>query len=296
MTPMRFSLAPGARVGVFAPSHHFKPERLERGLEVLAGWGLTVVRGANLFERHRWFAGTDEQRAADLQWALSDPSLDAAWMVRGGSGLGRILDRVDWSRASRRPVVGFSDGTALHVALRQRAGLAGVHGPVITSLGDVNDEASLEAVRALLMGSAPARWEARPVRHGEAEGPLVGGNLTVLATLCGTADQLDARGCLLVLEDIGEFGYRLDRALCQLAQSGALDGVAGVVLGEFVECPFPGTSLEAIVCEYLEPGVPVIADAPVGHGTTNLAFPVGARARLHSGPEGAWLGWDVAGA
>jgi len=289
------TLRPGARVGIFAPSHHFNPERLERGLAVLEGWGFEPVPSANLRAKHRWFAGTDEQRLADLQWALSDPGLDAAWMARGGSGMGRLLDRLDWSRVRPRPVVGFSDGTALHIALRQRAGVAGVHGPVITSLGDTTDSDSADWLRALLGGEPLAALGGRVLVEGACEGPLVGGNLAVVASLCGTRDQLDARGCVLLFEDIGEFGYRIDRTLQQLAASGVFDGIAGVALGEFLKCPMPSEdTLDVIVREYFgDRGVPVVVDLPVGHGPANRAFRFGAACRLSAGPEGGRLSWGA---
>jgi len=289
------TLRPGARVGIFAPSHSFNPERLQRGLAVLESWGFEPVPSPNLNAEYRWLAGTDAQRLSDLQWALSDPGLDAAWMARGGSGLGRLLEGVDWSQVRRRPVVGFSDGTSLHIALRQRIGLAGVHGPVITSLGDTTDAESTDALRALLRGASPGEMTGRVLIEGEASGPLVGGNLAVVATLCGTRDQLDARGCVLLFEDIGEHGYRIDRTLRQLASAGVFEGIAGVALGEFLKCPMPADdTLDVILREVFgELGVPVIADLPVGHGPANRAFRFGERCLLRAGADGGRLSWEA---
>jgi muramoyltetrapeptide carboxypeptidase len=254
-------LPPSARVGVFAPSHRFDPDRFERGLALLRAAGHEPVLGPNLNRAHRYFAGTDAERLADLVWALTDPSLDAAMMVRGGSGLGRLLPLLP-EQGLVRGVHGFSDGTALHVALWQRHGLQGVHGPVVHSLesqgwGDFAD----------MQGQGT----------GRAEGPVVGGNLCVLTSLCGTADALQAEGCILLLEDIGEPAYKVDRMLNQLRLSGCLEGVVGVALGEFGEVE----GLLDILREHVD--VPLAWGLPVGHGDRNVPWRYGARAVLDRG-------------
>ncbi|MCP4808927.1 MAG: LD-carboxypeptidase [Proteobacteria bacterium] len=270
-------LQPGARVGVFAPSGAFDPTRLAAGMALASSWGLELVESPNLRARHRYLAGTDEQRLADLEWALGSPELDACWMARGGYGITRLLDRVDWDRVADRPMIGFSDGTALLVALRQRAGVAGVHGPVLHSLADLTSGPSRAALRDLLLGGTSPRvgGEGDPP-----DGPLVGGNLCVLADLCGTPDQLDARGCVLLLEEIGEPAYKLDRMLRHLRRAGVFDGTVGVVLGQLTSCHAPegaDYTAEDVVLELLgELGVPLVRDAKVGHGRLNRAFVFGA--------------------
>ncbi len=275
-------LSAGARVGVFAPSGAYAPERLEQGLELIRSWGLEPVAAPNLGARWRYLAGTDEQRLQDLQWALSAPDLDFAWMARGGSGLARLLGRLDWG-AVRRGAMGFSDGTALLQALRQR-GIEGVHGPVLHSLADLCSRATQASVRALLVeGERPdlpgAAWG-----PGQVTAPVVGGNLCVLASLCGTPLQLDARGCVVLLEDIGEPAYKLDRMLEQLRQCGVFEGALGVGLGQFVGCATPEGAdygIEQVLREKLEPlGLPVVADLPVGHGRRNRPWTFGGRMRL----------------
>lgn len=269
-------LEPGARVGVFAPSGAFDPERLAGGMALARSWGLELVEAPNLRARHRYLAGTDAQRLADLQWALSAPDLDACWMARGGYGITRLLDRVDWGAVADRPMIGFSDGTALLVALRQRAGVAGVHGPVLHSLADLTSRSSQEALRSLLFGGTPADLGG----EGDAvEGPLVGGNLCVLADLCGTPDQLDASGCALLLEDIGEPAYKLDRMLRHLLRAGVFEGVTGVVVGQLTSCRAPEgadyTAQDVVLEALRELGVPLRWDARVGHGRLNRAFVYG---------------------
>jgi muramoyltetrapeptide carboxypeptidase len=275
-------LSSGARVGVFAPSGAYAPERLEQGLELIRGWGLEPVRAPNLGARWRYLAGTDAQRLEDLQWALSSPELDFAWMARGGSGLPRLLGQLDWSRV-RRGAMGFSDGTALLQALRQR-GLRGVHGPVMHSLADLCSRPTQEAVRALLLEGRVPDLPGVAWVPGQASGPVVGGNLCVLASLCGTPLQLEARGCVVLLEDIGEPAYKLDRMLEQLLQAGVFEGAAGIALGQFVGCRAPEEAdygVEEVLREKLERlGLPIVADLPVGHGRLNRPWVFGAPMRL----------------
>ncbi len=254
-------LPPGLRIGVFAPSHRFDPKRLEAGLELLRLSGHEPVLAPNLNAVHRYFAGTDDQRLSDLVWALSDPGLDAAWMARGGSGIGRLLPLLP-HEGLIRGVIGFSDGTALHAALYQRHGLQGLHAPVVHSLAD--------------QGLHPLEdWVGQGT--GTAAGPVVGGNLCVLSSLCGTPDQLRAEGCILLLEDVGEPAYRIDRMLNQLRQSGALDGVVGVGLGDF------GTVAEVadIVRDHLD--LPMASGLPFGHGPQNRPWRYGCAAVLDEG-------------
>jgi muramoyltetrapeptide carboxypeptidase len=271
---MLVPLQPGARIGVFSPSSMYNADRLAQGLAVVRGWGWEPVMAPNVGRPHRYLAGTDAQRLSDLQWALSDLDLDAAWMVRGGYGLARIVPRVDWSSVARgRPVVGFSDGTALHAGL-DRQGLHGVHGPVLHSLCGPSDPASQVRIHAVLQGELADRWTGQALIPGDATGPVVGGNLCMLASLAGTGLQVDVRGRILVIEDLAEPPYKIDRLITQLIQAGGFDGVQAVVLGDFlgVETPDEWT-LQGLLHDLLSPlGVPVLQGAPVGHGQNNRAW------------------------
>jgi muramoyltetrapeptide carboxypeptidase len=266
-------------VAVVAPGGAVDPDRLAPGLELLRAWGLEPVLGPHLHARRRWLAGRAEERAADLAWALGAPDLDAAWFARGGSGTADLLPLLPWERlAPRRPAIGFSDATALLTAFAGR-GRTAVHGPVVATLGEA-DEPTREALRALLLeGRAPrlpGRLLCGPARA--VHGPLLGGNLTVLASLCGTPWALRAAGALLLLEDVDEAPYRLERALGQLLAAGALAGVRGVAVGELRGCGDDPAALEALLRDRLEPlGAPVLHGVPVGHGPRNLPF-------VHGGP------------
>jgi len=281
-------LLPGSRIAVVAPSHPFFPDRLEAGLDVLRSWGLVPVLMANVHGRHRYTAGTRAQRAADLQTALFAPGFDGVWYARGGSGTIHLVDDLPLESLDQRPVLGFSDATTLLSTLwNQRAGRP-IHAPVLHTLGTSNCASTLAATRTLLFDGPTERfWPGAPVAGPDRtiEGPVVGGNLCVLASLCGTPHQLDASGCILVLEEVGEVAYKVDRLLTQLRAAGGLAGVRGVVLGDFTGTHIPedaGWTIEDVVAECLHGlDIPVITGMPVGHGAQNHPFVVGEPGRLN---------------
>lgn len=292
-------LRPGDRVGVVAPSGPLPHGRLDAGLAVLRSWGLEVVEGARLRTRSphlAHLAASDRERAADLCVMWRDPSIAAVLAGRGGYGAARLLEHLDPCVAvDPRPasgrvpaLVGFSDITAL---LLTPLGARGIHGPVVTSLGD-RDDATRERLRTLLFdGWGPGTTVfagLTPVVAGDAVGRLAGGNLTVLASLVGTPtyERHLARvgeSTVLVLEDVGEAAYRLDRALTQLRLSGFFEQVAAVVVGDLTGCG-PQDQVDATLTDRLgDLGVPVWRGAPVGHGPRNLAFPLHVRVRVGGG-------------
>ncbi|MFH1464948.1 MAG: LD-carboxypeptidase [Pseudomonadota bacterium] len=274
-------------MGVFAPAGVFDPARLEAGLERLRAWGFEPVPAPNLGRHQRYLAGTDAERLADLRWALFGEGLDAAWLARGGYGITRLLPSLPEAGFPRRAVLGFSDASALFAALWRRGAGPLVHGPVLQSLTDHTDPASQEALRALLCEGRGWSWPCREIIPGAAFGRLVGGNLCTLASLAGTPDALRAEGAIMILEEVGERPYRVDRLLTQLLGAGTFDGVAAVVLGAFVGCTESGQpdwDAEQIAVEVLGGlGVPVAAGLPVGHGPQNHAFCWGAGATLRDG-------------
>jgi muramoyltetrapeptide carboxypeptidase len=279
----------GDRVAVVAPAGPAAPAAVERGVAVLASWGLDVRIGAFVFAggASPHLAATDEQRAADLQLAWCDPQIAAVVCARGGYGCQRIVDLLDWPalmEAGPSVLVGFSDVTALHQAFARVLGVVTLHGPVATSLG-AGDRASREHLRRTLFEpqSALDLLNGSPVSTvvgGVASGVLVGGNLTVLAADAGTSTSRPATGGIALLEDECEAPYRIDRLLTQLRRTGWFDGVHGVVLGSFTRCE-PAVAVRAVVGDRLgDLGVPVLAGVPVGHGGTNLTVALGSPARL----------------
>jgi muramoyltetrapeptide carboxypeptidase len=290
LRPMRVPplLSAGARVALVAPAGPLRgPEELDASAANARSLGWEPLAGANVLARHDYLGGTDAERLQDLNTALADDRVDGIWCVRGGYGAMRILPHVDWASLARRPraLIGFSDVTALHAAASTRCGLVTYHAP--TARATLTDFSRTSLRRAVVEGCDPCGRAdgARTVRGGCARGRLVGGNLALLASLVGTPFAPDYRGALLVLEDIGEPAYRLDRMLSQLRLSGALAAIAGLVVGHFTEAA-PGHelsshSLDALVAEAADvAGVPAISGAPIGHIDDQWTIPLGASARL----------------
>jgi muramoyltetrapeptide carboxypeptidase len=290
------ALRRGDVVRVVAPAGPFDLEPFQRGLAVLRDrLGLLPRMRDDVGARFGYLAGDDGRRLAEWLEAASDPEARALWCARGGYGAMRLLPRLEAARLLHPPrvVVGFSDITALHAALN-RAGLVTVHGPMVTQLGSLS-LAALDHLEALLFGPAdPAPAGAAPaagsgvtaaavVRPGRATGPLLGGNLSLLAHLCGTPWQPRLAGAVLFLEEVGERPYRLDRAFTQLGLSGALEGVAGVCLGAFTDCDEPGISGAETARRLVAGlGVPAVAGLPAGHQAENRALPLGSVVTLYA--------------
>lgn len=287
------------RVRVVAPSSPFPKERLERGVRRLEAAGFVVDDTSRLLVGgHAYLNGSDAARVAALEEALASDA-DIVWLARGGYGLTRLLSSLSLPAAPLPVVVGFSDATALSAHLFAR-GARSVHGPLATTLADEPD-ASFDHLVKLLAGQgaglslAGLRPLSVPAPQGEVEGSLFAANLCVLTHLIGTRSLPPLAGALLLLEEVGERPYRIDRMLTQLLESGALDGVRGVVLGHLTGCDEPGAkegapSPEEVFIERLAPrGVPVVAGALVGHQAPNFAVPNGARGRLGWGGREAQL-------
>ena len=284
-------LRAGARVAVVAPAGPVPRDAFAAGAAIL-GARYTLVHDERIFARDGFLAGSDDERAAELTRALADPTIDAIVCARGGYGLLRILDRLDGAAFARAPklIIGFSDVTALH-AWAWRAGVTSLHAPIVTQLGKLpaDDAAALFAACESTTPPPPLTG-LQPVAGGATgatvavEGPLVGGNLEMLTRLVGTPWALPLDGALLFLEEVGERPYRIDRQLTQLRLAGALDRLAGIVLGDFIGCAEKDGSAPdaaAVLAERLAGrGIPVVAGAPIGHGARNRTIPHGARARL----------------
>ncbi len=284
-------LAPGARVAVVAPSGPVPEERLSAGLDILRGWDLDPVVAPHVLDRHPEFpylAGTDADRAADLQASWCDPDVDAVLCARGGYGAQRMVDLLDWDAiraAGPKVFVGFSDITALHEAFAVRAGLVTLHGPMTAGIDFLKHARAQDHLRATLLAPETVRTitsgRATALVPGRARGVLLGGCLSLLAAELGTPHARPSmRGGLLCLEDVGEETYRLDRYLTQLLRAGRLDGVAGVVLGSWAGCA-PYSEVRALFADRLGGlGVPVAEQFGFGHGEGALTIPFGVTAEL----------------
>jgi muramoyltetrapeptide carboxypeptidase len=275
------ALHDGSRVHIFAPSSPFDRSRFDLGLPFVSA-RYHAQFGDALFAQSGYLAGDDDARLADIRRALEDPEAGALIAARGGYGATRLLPRLtpEEVRRADKWLVGFSDVTALH-ALWARAGLCSIHGPMVCSLWEGSTSVR-DAWFDLLEGLPPRPLTGlSPLVKGSAEGRLFGGNLTVLAALWGTPYAPPMDDVVLVLEDVTERPYRIDRMLTTLLQGGFFAGVRAIVLGQFTRCdPGPdGTTVEHVLYERLSPlGVPIVADAPVGHVEENMPLLLGARA------------------
>ena len=282
------ALAPGARVALIAPAGPVTVERIERAIAQCQALGLEPRVAPGAYERRAYLAASDAERLRDLQSAFDDETVDAVWALRGGYGTMRIVNDVEWKSLKRRPkaYIGFSDNTAIHCALH-RHDIVSFHGP--HAGGDFPAETEA-AFRSVLFRAAPAAVlptraldpAPEPLCGGVVDAPLYGGNLALLAALCGTPLSPSARGCILFLEDVGEPAYRVDRMLVQLKQAGALDGVLGLALGRFTECDEKDEPEVIGVLRELADAlrVPAVIDLPIGHIEHNWTLPVGCVARL----------------
>ncbi|MEV7182480.1 LD-carboxypeptidase [Kitasatospora sp. NPDC093679] len=284
-------LTAGDRVALVAPSGPIDPQRLAAGTALLRSWGLQVVPGDHLLDRHPvhgYLAGTDADRAADFQRAWLDPGIAAVVCARGGYGVQRMVDLVDWEALRAAPpkiLVGFSDITVLHETVDLRLGLPTLYGPMGTAATFLDDPATADHLRRTLFEPETTRVltaaTAEPLVPGRAAGTTAGGCAALLATDRGTPTaRRSFAGTILLLEDVNELPYRLDRTLTQLLRSGAMDGVAGIALGSWEGCGPPGPVREVMLDRLAPLGVPVIWELGFGHGPSSLTVPLGVHAVL----------------
>ncbi len=282
-------LKKGDLIGVMAPSGRFRQELLDQGVQTLSSMGFRVRVPQGLDGVHRYLAGDDAARRHGLHEMYRDPEVKAVMAARGGYGSMRLLEQVDWALLAAHPklMIGFSDVTALLSALVDR-GHCVIHGPNLVSMADPDPFTRDRFYKALTQ--QPSRLVAdtcHTLRNGRAEGRLVGGNLATLAHLVGTRFQPDFSNALLFVEDIGEPAYKIDRMLTQMRMAGLLDGVRGVVAGEFVNCE-NSEYIPEILLE-LFPGIPVMAGLPAGHGSLNAALMMGEKVVM----DGRGLYWEA---
>jgi muramoyltetrapeptide carboxypeptidase len=274
------ALRQGDGVAVVAPSSPFDRDRFERGVRALQEMGFEPRFGEGIHARHAgYLAGPDARRLDELLRALRDPSARAIVLARGGYGLLRIATGIPRELVTK-PLVGYSDATILH-EIWWRAGVPSVHGPMCTQLGE--EESAVARLRALLYGETPEpmRWEPRTVRSGRVEGPLRGGNLAVLASLCGTQLQPSFKGAIVLLEDLNEPPYRLDRLCTQLVLAGAFAGAIGFVVGDLAAAGEDNDGRDDAVAERLSTlGAPVVLGGPFGHAQRNEPVALGIRHML----------------
>lgn len=288
MSPMRkpAGLRKDDVIGVVAPAGAIEAAAVSAGVRVLELAGYRVRIGDSVFKRAGYLAGNDRDRAADLTAMFSDPEVRAIFAARGGYGSGRILPHFDVALARQHPkiFVGYSDLTFLLTHLTQKAELVTFHGPMVAGLAQHPDGA--ERLLNLLSGDR-TDWNLRAlgiVQPGTAEGVIVGGCLSVLTATLGTPYEIQTRGRLLLLEDVNEKPFRVDRMLTQLRQARKLDDLAGVIFGEMAGCiaePNEAVSVWDVIAQaFASAPYPVVVGLPTGHGHGAVTLPLGVRARL----------------
>ncbi len=294
-------LKAGDTVALISPSSGLSADQIAKAVENMTSLGLKSKLGKYAGALNGFLAGTDKQRVEDIHWAFSDRSVDAVWCLRGGYGLSRILPQIDYRliKANPKAFIGYSDITALHVAMHQRCGMVTFHGPVATST--LSDYTKDHVVKTLFNGTAPDKielssdntantsllYKTEVIRAGTARGPLIGGNLSLLTAVAGTPYALkDVKGKILFTEDVGEKPYRIDRMFTQLKQSVDMRQLAGLALGIFSECDAPEgspTVIEVVKDQFADLGIPVIYGLSFGHIRDQCTLPLGVEAELDTG-------------
>ena len=278
------NLRPGDTIGIVCPAGAIDIKIVQNCMEALQKWGYNVRMGATVGTKHDCFAASDTERAADLQTMLDDESIHAILCGRGGYGVSRIIDLIDFTHFKSHPkwVIGFSDITVLHAAI-QKQGCMSIHGPMSAAFSKgVPGEIFTESLRVLLEGqSIDLAAKAHPFnKTGNVQGRLVGGNLCLVAHLIGSQNSFNTKGKLLFLEDVGEYHYNLDRLVIQIKNAGLLEGLAGLIVGGFTDMKdkstdFGATAFEIIKHHTAEYNYPICFDFPISHDLNNMAVKEG---------------------
>ncbi len=289
-------LRKGDTIGLISPASNADDERVDKAISNLQAMGLKVIEGNFLREKHGFIAGTDKQRLDDLHNMYKNPDIDAIWCVRGGYGTTRIISDIDYSLIRKNPkaLIGYSDITALHLAIFAKAGVVGFHGPVASSTMTDYAQSNINKVlfrKNLEVNIKPVSDVEPPLQapfilhHGNAHGRLLGGNLSLMAALCGTEYLPDFTDAIVFIEDVGEKTYSIDRMLVQLFQATNIRKASGIILGQFKGCkPADGDQslLETLKMHFMDLSIPTIGGFSVGHVADQTVMPVGIHAHMKS--------------
>lgn len=295
MTTIPPYLSEGDTIGIVCPGGCLPIEKAETCIQVLAQWGFKVKTGSTLGGQYNYFSGSDEQRLEDLQQMLDDSTVKAILCGRGGYGVGRLIDKLNFKKFKKNPkwIIGYSDITVLHAHIFSRFKIATLHAPMAAAFNDEEYKNEyIQSLQSALKGEKPAyTCEVNQYNNtGTVNGILVGGNLSLLAHLTGTASDINTAGKILFLEDVGEYLYNIDRMLYQLKRSGKFNNLAGLVIGGFTEVkdtviPFGKDVYEVIYDIIKEYDYPVCFKFPVGHMRENYVLKIGAQYKLHVGKK-----------
>ena len=293
-------LQKGDTIGIVCPAGALPVEKVSECIRILnEDWGFTTRVGKTVGDQFNYFSGTDEERLADFQEMLDDDQVKAVLCARGGYGMGRIIDKIDFKKFKKQPkwIVGYSDITVLHSHLYSNYYISSLHAPMAGAFNDMGykNEYVLSLKNVLVGKKVKYTVPAHAFnKKGEGIGELVGGNLSLLAHLTGTDSDIKTRGRILFIEDVGEYSYNIDRMLYQLKRSGKFSKLAGLIIGGFTEMkdterPFGKTAYEIILDIIREYNYPVCFDFPVSHSDKNYALKIGVGYKLKVGKSRAIL-------
>lgn len=290
-------LKAGDTIAIVAPSGILKnrTKEIEKAIILLKSWDLNVMVGEHIFEQAGHFAGTDSQRAEDLQKALDDPKIKAIWSARGGYGTVRVIDQLDYSKFKEHPkwLIGYSDITALHNDIHNE-GIETIHALMCTSLGDDLEEIkeSISTFKNAVFG-IPLSYTLKGSKYnkpGVSSGQLVGGNLTLLHTMLGSRTSIDTDDKIIFFEEIGEYAYHIDRMLISMKRAGYFENCKGIIVGDITKVrknttPWGKPIKKLILDIFAEYDFPILFDFPAGHETDNRALILGRNVTLDVGKD-----------
>jgi muramoyltetrapeptide carboxypeptidase len=289
-------LASGKTIGIVAPGRKVLPDEISEAIKTIESWGLNVVLGKNIFSTtHSYLSGGDKERAEDMQSMLDDANIAAIFCARGGYGTTRFIEQLDFSTFLNNPkwIVGFSDVTALHLRL-SKLGVESIHAIMPILFGKQNSEQSIESLGKILWGEKIALdWQvAKFNRTGKSDGIMIGGNLSLIVDSIGTSGDIDTTGKILMIEEVEEYRYKIDRMMTQLKRSGKLENLAGLIVGHMTnildtELSFGETVNEIIISKVKEYTYPVAFSFPSGHEMPNMAWRHGGHTLLEVTSEKA---------
>ncbi len=283
-------LKPGDTIGVLCPAGYMPYDKASTAIETLKEWGFRVVTGKTLGSQFNYFSGTDDERLADLQQMLDDENIRAIFCARGGYGMGRIIDNLSFAKFKKKPkwIIGFSDITILQSHLLSNCRIASLHAPMAGAFndGELTNEYIQSLHDALIGRKAVYSCHGNEFNQkGKASGVLVGGNLSLLAHLCGSSSEINTENRILFIEDVGEYIYNVDRMLYQIKRCGKLDELAGLIIGKFTDMkdttvPFGQTVDEVIKNMVKDYNYPICFGFPVSHEKENFALKIGVKYEL----------------
>jgi muramoyltetrapeptide carboxypeptidase len=298
-------LKTGDIIGITAPAGYITSEEIRSAVQKMEGWGYKIQVGETIDKRDFTFGGTDEERTKDLQQMLDDPKIKAIMCARGGYGVVRIIDKLNWEKFKVKPkwIIGFSDATVFHSHLNKNFGIASIHSKMCNSFPDdwsLAEPMQIETIESIQLALSGKKMKYSAIssqqnKLGTADGVLIGGNLKMLETLAGTRSDINTAGKILFVEDTGEYMYSIDRMFWNLKRTGKLSQLKGLIVGGFKikvdeDSDDFGRTLQDVVLEKVKAWhYPVCFDFPVGHQKNNYALKCGVKHRLTVSPDNVIL-------